>query len=101
MILTVTVDDFATASPEGTIIVLTGTDVDTGDLVTFAGDFRPVHHLRKTLGGVLQVAARQAGFPASAVSISTLPKGGVTMPQSTPAALPSQTRAHCKRRTKI
>ena len=33
------------------------------------GCFRPVHHLRKTLGGVLQAAARQAGFPASAVSI--------------------------------
>lgn len=42
MIVTVTREQAARARDEGTVIVLEGTEEESGDLVVFAGDRRPV-----------------------------------------------------------
>jgi hypothetical protein len=45
MQITITVADARYARDEGSVIVITGRDAGTGDLVTFAGDHRAMHNM--------------------------------------------------------
>jgi len=49
MDIRLTIEDAATADSQGSIVLLTGTDVETGDRVTFGGDVRPMADLIEAL----------------------------------------------------
>lgn len=51
MNVTITMSDLGTLRDEGTVWVVTGTDNETGDLVTFAGDHRPMANMLEGLAG--------------------------------------------------